>query len=186
MEETHEAKQHNLPVEQILVLPKVKELVPAVQEAILSGTYDPLKFQIFLKKIGKLGEEVLKGEKGKDIDHLVFEEIKKYQIGKTSEIFGTKIIEQSRSYHNYVGCGDPVWEELTRIQAKIKVLLKARETELKALIVQADPTDDAFGVGEKAKILVPYYPKFIKEETTDVVFVNPPEKGARRVLAFHL
>lgn len=180
LEHGQEKIEYTLPVEQIIVLPKVKEIVPAMQDAMLSGEYDPLKVVIMFRKMGKLAEEVFKGEKGAEIKEQVFNEIKKHQEGSTSRVYGVEIREQNRSYHDFTECNDPIWEELNSIEKRVKELKKKREAELKLKI----PTP---GIGmPQLQIAVDYIPELILHENTDLAYINAPVKGSRSTMAYYL
>tara|TARA_R110000772_G_C13310328_1_gene440500 strand:- start:33469 stop:34029 length:561 start_codon:yes stop_codon:yes gene_type:complete len=181
--EEDEKQEFNLPIDQVMVLPKVKELVPAIQEQLLSGKYDPLKVQIFFKKIGKLAEEVLKGPVGLGISDDIANNIRMYQEGKTSRVFGVEIREQSRSYHDYAQCNDPIWEKLYLIEKQVKELKKKREEELKLTIPSADT---GLGIKGDPMIAVPYVPELVLHENTDLAVITPPYKGSRTSFAYYL
>ena len=187
-EEEAPKQEHYLPIDQVINLPKVKDMLPDIRKQLISGDYDVLKAHIFLKKIGKLAEELVKGEEGKQIKELLEEDIRKYQEGKTSRIYGVKIIEQNRAYYKYDECNDPLWEELDKIQKKVEVLKKKREAELKLTVPddKLDPTKDNFGIGATISIAVPYFPVLTIEENADLVFINPPYKGGKNIFAFYL
>lgn len=180
MQDEPEKQEHFLPVDQVINMPKVKVLVPAIQEQMLSGDFSPLKAQIFFKKIGKLAEEIVKGEKGTEVQEAIEKEIRSFQEGKTSRVYSTEIREQSRGYWDYTECNDPIWDELTKIDKQVKELKKAREKELQLQM----PTP---GLGLKeCKISVPYFPKFELEDNTDLAIINPPFKGGKTLFAFFL
>ena len=180
MQEQKQEQAHFLPVDQVINMPKVKVLVPAIQKQMLSGDFSPLKAQIFFKKVGKLAEEIVKGEKGKKVKEAIEKEIRDFQQGNTSEVYSTVIREQNRGYWDYKECNDPIWDELAKIEIQVTELKKAREKELQLQV----PTP---GLGLKeCKISVPYFPKFELEENTDLAIINPPFKGGKTIFAFFL
>lgn len=173
-------EEHYLPIDQVLNLPKVKEMVPDIQDQLLSGEYDILKAHIFFRKIGSLAEKILEGEKGKKIKEALEEEVRKYKEGSTARVFNVEIREQNRSYWDYSECNDPIWDELTRIEKEVKDLLKTREKELQLQIPAP-----GFGISE-CKIAVPYFPTFKLEENTDLAIINPPYEGSKTIFAYYL
>jgi len=185
-EEKSKREQHNLPIDAIINMPKVKDLVPAIQEQLLSGDYDPLKAQIFFRKIGKLSEEILKGESGKEIKDQIEENIRKYQEGKTSRIYNVEIREQARGYWDYSECNDILLEELVKIEKKVKELIKTREKELQLTVPSTKiDLDKGFGIIQ-AKVAVPYFPVLELQDNNDLIDINPPHKGARTIFAYFL
>ncbi len=162
-------------------LPKAKELVPALQQSILDGNNNPLKTIMFFKKMGKIAEELIKGENGKKIQFELEQEFIKYnEKGSTALAFGNKIVQSNRKYFDFSECNDPIWDKLTEIQNKTKELLKTREAELK---LKANAP--AFGVSETS-IDVPYIPKLILHPNTDLAFINPPKTGSKTSYAYHV
>lgn len=183
--------ENKLPIEQLKVLPKVKEFVPNLQNDILEGNVNPLEINIFLKKVGKIAEEMVKGEKGSQIKELILDEIVKNQEGtsKTINVFGTQIRESNRKYYDYTNCNDIVWEELDKIEKQVKELKKKREEELKLTIPsQKENLDNlAQGLGiVPTNIAVSYVPKLILEPTNDLLEINPPTVGINTIHSYYL
>lgn len=156
---------------------KVKDLVPIIQERILNGEIDAAKTGVILKKFAKLYEELFKGDAGETVKDVIYEETIKYKENKaTFELMGAKITDGVvRTWYDYEQCGDPLWNELNRLEGVLKKLKKEREEELKNTM----PSDNqlVLGVGNKS-ILVPYELKIQKRniEPNKVVQIIPPVK----------
>lgn len=167
----------------LIQTPKVKEFLPQIQESILSGDYNPLEIVLFLKKSEKILKELYSGDKGKEIKEIIENEIRKNQVKNTAVVFGNKIQERNTSYYDFSECGDVVWDELNKIEEQIKKLKKEREEQLKLKIPKIDKV--SFGI-TSTTIEVSYIPKLELLETTDLIDINPPKKGARTSFAFYL
>lgn len=157
---------------------KVKDLVPIIQDRILNGEIDAAKTGVILKKFAKLYEELFKGDAGETVKDVIYEETIRYKEGKkaTFELMGAKITDGVvRTWYDYEQCGDPLWNELNRLENVLKKLKKEREEELKVTM----PTDSQLelGIGNKS-ILVPYELKIQKRniEPNKVVQIIPPVK----------
>jgi hypothetical protein len=171
--------ENRLPIEQMQVLPKVKQFIPALQDDIINGKVNPLQVSIFLKKVGKIGEEIVKGDKGKEIKDLIETEIHKYQEGtKTAKAFGAEVRESNRKYYDFSECGDIVWEELNKIEKQVKELKKQREEELKLKVPKP-------GLGLPAiNIEVSYVPKLTLEPTNDLLEIKAPTVGTNTIYSY--
>lgn len=157
---------------------KVKELVPTIQNAILDGTVDPAKAGIILKKYSKLFEEIFKGDLGETVKDLIYDATLSYREGnkKTISLLGANITAGAvRTWYDYSNCGDPLWNELDRLEKSIKDLKKSREEQLKGLM----PPDTQLELGiANTSVLIPYELKVLKRDNKSpiVATVNPPIK----------
>lgn len=173
-------------IENNLNLPTAKDMCSVLIKEVKEGNLDPLKVSIVLKKFDKANEAFKKSPEIKD---LLEDEIRKYQNGKTSEVFGAKITEQQRGYYDYSVCEDPYWEELTAIKKEVDALLKDREEFLK----NTHPDNKTQNLKEgkidfstqTEKVVVDKTYKFITEEVEAEVFaINTPRKGYKSIFAY--
>lgn len=175
-------------IEKSLSLPKAKEMSSSLIKEVKEGNMSALKASIVLKKFEKAREHF---EKNPEIKSQLEDEIRKYQEGKTSKVFGASVTEQARGYYDFSTCNDPYWEELSAIQEKVSNLLKDREEYLKSL--HPDNKKENLKAGkidfkvqtEKAVIDKTY--KFIEEPVeTEVFEINTPRKGYKTVFAYRV
>jgi chromosome segregation ATPase len=107
---------------------EIKSFVAKAKQEILSGNYNPLEIEIYLKAI----EELIKSiRKDSDIREEVINEAEKY--GKISEVFGAKIELREKGSYDYTACGSSEWERLDSELKRIKKKKDAIESELKNL-----------------------------------------------------
>lgn len=172
--------------EKSLQMPKAKDIAISLINNCKKGNISPLKINVALKKFSKTLEIFEKNEK---IKEQVFNEIKQYQEGKTSKVYGARITEQSRGYYDFTECNDPYWEELSIIKKKVEGLLKEREAFLKTL----HPDNKAnnfkngvidFKIEQHEEVINKTYQFKIKKVDSEIFAINPPKKGAKTVLAF--
>lgn len=128
----------------ITAMPATKEQIHTfVQKAkgeILSGTYDPLEIEIYLKAM----EETIKAIRSdREVRDYVLSEAEKY--GKSFEYKGAKVnIREAGVRYDFSACGDPVHDKLTSEVKDLTEQKKAREKLLKALTGEmADPESGA-------------------------------------------
>ena len=194
--EEQETQEEFLPIDQVINLPKIKQLVPAIREQLLEGNYDILKAFIFFKKVGKIAESIFDVSKIKDknekeqavkLKDAIEESIRSNQgkDSKTAKLYNVEIRESQRGYWTYNECNDPIWDELDKIQKEVDALKKVREKELQLQIQSPGSNPLGFGIKE-CKIAVPYFPVFTTEENTDLAIINPPYKGAKSIFAFYM
>lgn len=178
-------------IESVAELGKAKELVPNIQDRVIDGTINPLKTMMFFKKMGKIADEMMKGDKGKEIQHLIEQEfILHNEKGSVALAFGNKVVNSNKSWFDFSGCGDTVWEELKKIESRVKELIKTREAELKLKIpndkvsIGAEGELNIGGGVSQTNIGVSYHPKLILEPTDDLLIINPPKTGKKSSLAY--
>lgn len=119
---------------------EIQRFVSKAKTEILSGTYDPLEIEVYLKAM----EETIKAIRSDtEVRDYVLSEADKY--GKAFEYKGAKInIREGGVRYDFSVCNDPVHQSLKEDVNKATASLKEREKMLKALSSDmADPETGA-------------------------------------------
>lgn len=92
---------------------------------ILDGEVDPIEADMRLKAM----EEVIKKIRTDiRVKSCIIDEAEKY--GKSFVKYGVNIAVSSRTTKDFTGCGDEVYNEMTKQQEALKLQIKAREAML--------------------------------------------------------
>lgn len=129
---------------------KCDDLIDKFKEVIKEGKVNPLEAFTVLKRMQKIPEEVFKDKEVKD---LALNEARKHLSGsrKSFEAYSAQIsIAATYTAYDFSGCGDPVLDELYKIQTQIKAFIKEREDALKELIKESSSTS-MFGMEGSSK-----------------------------------
>jgi len=163
----------------------VSEIKQSVKAQMLSGDIDVLYGNIFLKKLNKATEELLKDE---DIRAAVAPEVEKLiagtEKGKSATIYGATLqMAPTYTIYDFAVCNHPEWNELNSLINKLNERKKVIEQEL--MIVQKEAENlykNSIKDGEVSikspdkKIIVEYSYHLDIIESDEVVLVSPPKK----------
>lgn len=86
---------------------------------------------MFLKRMEKLSETVLKNE---DVKRITLETANKaIEKGSSFDYMGAKLTVMAvHTAYDFSACGDPLWDSLNEVEKQVKQMKKDRETQLKA------------------------------------------------------
>ena len=117
----------------ITILPVTKKerksFVEKAKQEILSGIYNPLEIDIYLKGIEELIKEIRKDE---EIKEAIFNEAEKYSE-KDIDLQSAIISKTSRKTYDYSCCLDSTYNDLKLKESNLKAEIKEREGFLKVI-----------------------------------------------------
>lgn len=118
------------------------------KKEILSGKYDPLQIEVYLKAI----EEITKRLRSdKDIKDASITEAYKYKE-KSFEVFGAKFtLRETGVKYDYANTGDVKWEQLDAQISDLSIKKKDREKFLKTLKEPVADTGEGYIINPPLK-----------------------------------
>jgi len=118
------------------------------KKEILSGKYDPLQIEVYLKAI----EDIIKKLRtDKDIKYASITEAYKYKE-KTFEVFGAKFnLRETGVKYDYTNTGDVKWERLDSQINDLSIKKKERETFLKTVKEPIADVEDGYIINPPVK-----------------------------------
>lgn len=162
-----------------------KVYIEGIRSKILGGEVNPLAAFTIVKRMAKVGEEILQD---KEIKKLALNEAEKHLSGnqKTFQLYSATISKAATyTYYDFKECNHPVLEALKSIEEEVKIRIKQIEDELKLLIL-SDQAQVSLGIKEDTKTIKVEKIPFIKwEETEDEVVVKAPQKIQQIGLKFN-
>lgn len=160
-----------------------------IAKIITNGEADAAYVGVALKKMHKIYEDLK--DKHKDAFDIIVEETKKYQEGttKTFNVHGAKITLANTGYWDFSTTDDPYLKALKSIASEVKVLIKAREDELKAKAevwhnANSDKKDLTNFKISSFNVTVERIPRIEWEEGIDIIETNPPVKRSSEQLRY--
>ena len=152
---------------------EVKDQIALVKGAILEGNVDAAKAGVFLKRIGKIAEEVLKD---KLVKEAIETETQKY-IANGGDVFGAKVTYcATYTAYKFNECNHPELNSLYDIKEVIEAKIKQIEEELK-LIIPKEKLGTKFGIESVTKdVVIEQTWKLTSVPSGEVATVNPPIK----------
>lgn len=162
-----------------------KTYIERIKSDIKEGRVDPLAAFIVVKRMFKVGEDILQD---KEIKAIALAEAEKHLSAntKTFSLYSATISKAATyTWYDFTECGHPVLEQLKKIEEEVKLRIKLLEDELKLLIL-SDSAQMTLGVKDDTKtIKVEKIPFLRWEDTEDEVVVRAPQKMQQIGLKFN-
>jgi len=153
-----------------------KDYIEKIKKAMIEGEVNPLSAFVVVKRMSKVGEEILKD---KELKKLALEEAEKHLSGtqKTFNLHSANISKGvTYTWYDFSECNHPVLNQLYSIQKEVKERISLIEEELKLLILN-EKQQMTLGVGADSKTIKVEKVPFLKwEDNEDEVTVFPPQK----------
>lgn len=146
---TAEQETQIAPIVQLAQLNHV-DVAKTIIAGLEDGLTEPMRVHLFLKRVEKLSELVLKNENVKQI--ILNDAEKHITKGSSFEYLGAKCTVQAvYTWYDFEATNDPVWVNLKEIEERVKKMRTDREAFLKAAF--PDSTNSLYG-SPNPKVLV--------------------------------